>query len=525
MTAKYGSENILRIVQNALGPDATATGRIDFCEAVPPPSPPLATPPPHSTPAWTTGRGGAAKVYQSDAFTLARGTPAAVVFPRSTAEVARVVRGLTVAGITLVARGSGTGLAGGAAPLASDAGGGRPVVVSTSRMNRILSVDPASRTAHVEAGVLNGTLNDHLLADHRTAHLHFAPDPSSARASTLGGNAATNAGGVHTLKDFVTSNHVVGATLVLGTGEVLTTGSAGAAEPGPFDLTALICGSEGTLGIITELHVRLTPRRTVVRTVLALFDDPASACSAVSGIVAAGLLPAAIEMLDGTMIRVIEDAYHFGIPPATRSMLVVELDDTEPELADADLSAVLEILRRCRATDIRPATDAADREKLWKARKSAFGAIGKLSHSYCTQDACVPRSRLGDMLAVTARVGKTYGLTISNVFHAGDGNIHPIFLYDDRDPAQVQRALAACAEVLLAALELGGTITGEHGVGVEKVGLMTTQFDQATLSAFSDVRAAFDPIGLLNPGKLLPSARHDFAFIRPAAAPAPTSPV
>lgn len=449
-------------------------------------------------------------VYQSDAFTLAKAAPAAVVFPRSTDEVSRTVRALTAAGIPVVARGSGTGLAGGSAPF----GGG--VLLSTSRMTRVFSVSPSNRSAHVEAGVLNGALNDLLSGDPSTAHLHFAPDPSSARASTLGGNAATNAGGVHTLKDFVTSNHVAGVTMVMPDGDVLTTGGLhGTQSPGPFDLAALLCGSEGTLGILTELHLRLAVKRPDWRTLTALFDSTRDACDAVSAVIADGLLPAAMEMLDGTMIKVLEDAYHFGIPASTRAMLVVELDGSEAALLDDELARVEAIMREHRAGEVRSTRDPAERAKLWKARKSAFGAIGKLSHSYCTQDACVPRSRLGDVLDATSRVGEKYGLTISNVFHAGDGNVHPIFLYDDRDPAQVARAMAACAEVLQAAIDVGGTITGEHGVGVEKVGLMPRLFDRPTLATFESLRQAFDPAGLLNPGKLLPSAKHDYAVIRP----------
>ncbi len=464
-------------------------------------------------------------VYDSDAFTLARGTPDAIVFPTSTDEMARVVRALNGLNATIVTRGSGTGLAGGAAPWGhrttpDHRTPGPVVLLSTSRMTEIFDINTKSRFAHVQAGVLNGVLNDAVAAAQSaapadgTGPLHFAPDPSSARASTIGGNAATNAGGVHTLKDFVTSNHVYGLRLVLPNGEILTTGGRdGATHQGPFDLTGLLCGSEGTLGIITELWVKLSVKREGWRTLLALFDTTRAACQAVSSVIAAGILPAAMEMLDGTMVRVIENAYHFGIPEGTRAMLVVELDG-EDALLGGELAVVREFLSASGATEIREAHSLDERAKLWKARKSAFGAIGKLSHSYCTQDACVPRSKLGDVLEMIIAVGEKYGLTISNVFHAGDGNVHPIFLYDDTNPAEVARAMSACAEVLEGAIAAGGTITGEHGVGVEKVGLMARLFDAPTLSTFNAVKRAFDPARKWNPGKLLPDEEHDYAVIR-----------
>lgn len=482
-------------------------------------------------------------VYDADAFTLVRRRPALVVFPENTTQLAGVLRTLAARKAVVVTRGSGTGLAGGATPLsgqtaaaevgAAAAGSvfsdgaagdaeGPAVLVCTSRMQSIHRIDLAGRWAHVDAGVLNQTLTDEVaqLAEQTGwsgPPLHFAPDPSSARASTLGGNAATNAGGVHTLKDFVTSNHVLGLRFVTADGRIVTTGGRdGCVATGPFDLTAVLCGSEGTLGVIAELFVRLTPKRSGWRTLLALFDDAASAGKAVSGVIASGVLPAALEMLDGTMVRVIENAYHFGIPASTRAMLVAELDG-EDDLLDEELGDICEIMRRNGATAVRVAQDADERARLWKARKSAFGAIGKVSHSYCTQDACVPRSRLAEMLEIIQRVGDRHGIVISNVFHAGDGNVHPIFLYDDRNPEEVRRALAACAEVLEAAIALGGTITGEHGVGIEKVGLMPRLFGPSAMESFWAIKDTFDPEHRLNPGKLLPDRSHDYAIIRPAS--------
>ncbi|QOV89427.1 FAD-binding oxidoreductase [Humisphaera borealis] len=448
-------------------------------------------------------------VYEADGFTIARARPAAVVFPTTTAQVVAVVKAIGEAGVQIVPRGSGTGLAGGCVAFENG------VIVSTTRMNRILAIDLPNRVAHVEAGVRNIQLSDAVAAVPGGAPWHFAPDPSSQRASTIGGNASTNAGGIHTLKDFVSSNHVLGLEMVLPSGEVLITGGQnGCYESGHFDLPGLICGSEGTFGIITKLWVRLVPRATNFRTVVGMFPSTADACEAVSDVIAAGMLPAAMEMMDGRMIQVIEDAYHFGFPPEAAALILTEIDGI-PDLLDAQAADVTAIFNRHHAFGIQTSGDPARRAMLWKARKQAFGAIGKISHSYCTQDACVPRSMLAQVLRKIDEIGREYGLNINNVFHAGDGNIHPIFLYDDRIEAEVQNTLAAAEKILQYCIDLGGTVTGEHGVGVEKIHLMPYLFDELTMAQFVAVKHAFDPEERINAGKLIPSDKVKITLLKP----------
>ena len=480
-------------------------------------------------------------VYESDGFTIAHSRPAAVVFPITTEEVVAVVRTLVRHDAQIVPRGTGTGLAGGC--VAYDVG----VVVSTAKMNRVLKIDLDNRVAHVEAGCRNLALSDAVAALPLTIHAarpltqdptpqsspardpeaaragepqrrttdhgqrtianpyHFAPDPSSQRASSIGGNAATNAGGIHTLKDFVTSNHILGLEMVLADGTVVNAGAQnGAYESGPFDLPGLICGHEGTFGIITKLWVRLVPKATSFRTMVAVFNTTADACNAVSEVIAAGVLPAAMEMMDGTMIKLVEDAFHFGFPPTAQALVLIEIDGIDA-LLDAQLDDIVQVCRRNNAASTELSKDPDRRAALWKARKGAFGAIGRVSHSYCTQDACVPRSMLAQVLTKIDQIGREYGLSITNVFHAGDGNVHPIFMYDERDEAQVQNTLLAAEKVLQYCIDVGGTVTGEHGVGVEKLHLMPYQFDRATMQQFQRVKEAFDPQERINAGKLLPS--------------------
>jgi glycolate oxidase len=364
--------------------------------------------------------------------------------------------------------------------------------------------------------VLNTQLSEAVARLEGGPRFHFAPDPSSQRVSTIGGNAATNAGGIHTLKDFVTSTHIIGMEMVLSDGTILNVGGAnGAFEGGPFDLPGLICGSEGTLGLITSLWVRLTPKPSGTRTTVGLFSTTADACKTVSEVIARGMLPAAMEMMDGKMVRVVEDAFHLGIDATAQALVLTELDGIN-DLLDAELAELVEIHKKHSAISITTSSDAATREKLWKARKGAFAAIGRISHSYCTQDACVPRSALAGVLEEIQRIGKKYGLTIPSAFHAGDGNVHPIFLYDDRDEKDVQKVLHAAEEVLQYCLSVGGTVTGEHGVGVEKIHLMRQQFDVATLSQFSRIKLAFDPQERINAGKLIPSEKVRISLIHAA---------
>ena len=481
-------------------------------------------------------------VYDCDGFTIARSTPGAVVFPMSTAEVVAIMKLLAARDVQIVPRGSGTGLTGGCVAFQNG------VIVSTARMNKVLKIDLENRVAHVEAGVRNTALSDavaqlplnvDVCADdvhdvHPTSSpsrdpvdgaagrkrqianpYHFAPDPSSQRASTIGGNASTNAGGIHTLKDFVTSNHILGMEIVLPDGTVLEIGGKdGCYESGPFDLPGLICGHEGTFGIVTKLWVRLIPKATSFRTLVATFPTTGDACDVVSDVIASGMLPAAMEMLDGKMIDIIESIYHFGLPKEAQAMILTEIDGIDA-LLDGQMQDVIDISKRHNALSIEASSDPTTRGKLWKARKSAFGAIGKISPSYCTQDACVPRSRLGEVLAEVDRIGKEFGLQINNVFHAGDGNVHPIFLYDDRNEAEMQNVLVAAEKMLKYCIDIGGTLTGEHGVGVEKIHLMAYKFDRSTMQQFQRVKNAFDPTERINAGKLMPSEKVKVNLIKP----------
>jgi glycolate oxidase len=488
-------------------------------------------------------------VYDCDGFTIARSTPGAVVFPMTTEEVVSVMKLLAERDIQIVPRGSGTGLTGGCVAFENG------VIVSTARMNKVLKIDLENRVAHIEAGVRNTALSDavsqlplNVELDADDVHdvhpssspsrdpvdgaagaiqnpqskiqnlpnpYHFAPDPSSQRASTIGGNASTNAGGIHTLKDFVSSNHVLGMEIVLPDGSVMEVGGReGCYESGPFDLPGLICGHEGTFGIVTKLWVRLIPKATSFRTIVAVFRTTADACEVVSDVIASGMLPAAMEMLDGKMIDIIESNYHFGFPKDSQALLLTEIDGVEA-LLDGQMQEIIDISKRHNAITVESSSDPATRAKLWKARKAAFGAIGKISPSYCTQDACVPRSMLGEVLAEVDKIGREYGLQINNVFHAGDGNVHPIFLYDDRDEAQMQNVLIAAEKVLQYCIDIGGTVTGEHGVGVEKIHLMSYQFDEPTMTQFQRVKDAFDPGERINAGKLLPSKKIQVTLIKP----------
>lgn len=448
-------------------------------------------------------------VYESDGFTIARARPAAVVFPLTTDEVVRVVKVLAEHDIQIVPRGSGTGLAGGC--VAFNDG----IIVCTAQMNRILKIDLENRVAHVQAGVCNTQLTDSAGLLLGGAALHFAPDPSSQRASTIGGNAATNAGGIHTVKDFTSSNHVLGIEMVLADGSVLRTGPQnGCYESGPFDLPAIICGSEGTLGIITSLWVRLVPKPASFRTMVATFGATADGCNAVSAIIASGLLPSAMEMMDGLMVRTVEDAFHFGFSRDAQALLLIEIDGIE-SLLDEQLRRIEEICRANHALSVESSADPERRAALWKARKSAFGAIGRVSHSYCTQDACVPRSRLAEVLTEISRIGREFGMSIPSAFHAGDGNVHPIFLYDDHDDAQMEHTLQAAEAVLDYCISVGGTITGEHGVGVEKLHMMPHLFDKPTMAQFAGVKRAFDPGERINAGKLVPSDKVVVRLLKP----------
>lgn len=434
---------------------------------------------------------GALLVYESDGLTTHRARPRAVVFPRGTSEVAAVVRLLARAGVPFVARGAGTGLSGGAVALEG------AVVISLARMDRILELDPANRRAVVEAGVVNAALSRAT----SSYGLYYAPDPSSQTACTIGGNVAENAGGPHCLKYGVTSNHVTGLVVVLPTGEVVRLGG-GAGEGVGYDLVGLFVGSEGTFGIATEVEVRLLPLPEGVETLLALFDDVADASEAVSSIIAAGLLPAALELIDRETIRVVEASiFAAGLPTDLGAALVIEFDGARSGLA-ADAERARSLCLEAGAREVRRARDAAERERLWQARKKSFGAFGRIAPDLMVQDAVVPRSRLTEVVKATYEIAARHELRICNVFHAGDGNLHPTILFDRRDPDQVRRVEAASREIMLRCVEAGGTITGEHGVGLDKREYMGLVHDDVALRVMRDLQRIFDPAGLANPGKV-----------------------
>ncbi len=435
-------------------------------------------------------------VYDCDAFTIERHRPEAVVFPRSTQQVAASVAICRRHGAPIVARGAGTSLAGGCLPLAVASGGA--VVVMLTRMNKILDIDLRNRMAVVEAGVCNLRLTQ-ALAD---TGYHFAPDPSSQGASTIGGNVATNAGGPHTLKYGVTVNHVLGLEAVLHDGSILQLGPV--ADPCDLDLVGLLVGSEGTLAVVTKIWVRLTPNPQDCRAMRAVFHSLDDAAGAVSHIIAAGIIPTALELMDQGILAAVEEAYHFGFPPDAGAVLVVEVDGPSIGL-DRQQQRIVEFCRRFGAREVLQAATPQEREMLWKCRKMAVGATGRLSPSYTIQDGVVPRTRLPQIIRRTAEIGRKYNIRIVNVAHAGDGNVHPILLFDERDPTEVDRATAAGREILEECIALGGSITAEHGVGVEKLGLMPRLFAPADLGAMRRVREAFDPTGMLNPGKLIPN--------------------
>ena len=433
-------------------------------------------------------------VYECDAFVIEKHCPSVAVLPKTTAEVAAVVKLCNERGVPFVPRGAGTSLAGGGLPV----GGG--VMVVLTRMREILEVNLRDRYAVVEPGVVNGHLNKRLTG----TGFHYAPDPSSQGACTIGGNCATNAGGPHTLKYGVTVNHVLGLEIVTAQGDVVRIGGPAEDSPGP-DLVGTIVGGEGTLGIVTKIWVRLTRNPQGVRTMLGVFDSVDDATQAISGIIGAGIIPAALEMMDQGILVAVEEAFHFGFPLDAEAILLIEVDGLQVGL-DEQRDRVAEICRQHGAREVRFAADAKERLQLWKARKQAFGAIGRLSPSYCTQDGVVPRTKLPHILQRIRAIGAKYDLRIVNVFHAGDGNLHPILLFDERHPEEIKRVLAASGEILTECLQCGGSVTGEHGIGLEKISFMNRMFTVDDLDVMSRLRNALNPNGRLSPGKLLPTA-------------------
>ncbi|MGA2255486.1 MAG: FAD-linked oxidase C-terminal domain-containing protein [Thermoguttaceae bacterium] len=430
-------------------------------------------------------------VYDCDAFTVERRMPLAVVFPRSAKHVAEIVRICSDHDCPVVARGAGTGLAGGCTPPPNG------VVIMLTRMNKILEIRLRDALALVEPGVLNLQLTRALTG----TGYHFAPDPSSQGTATIGGNVATNAGGPHTLKYGVTVNHVAGLEVVLGDGSIVQFGPV--EDPATLDLARMVCGSEGTLAIVTKIWARLTRNPQACRTLRATFSSIEDASQAVSQIIAAGIVPAALELMDRGILDAVEAAFALGVPPEAAAVLVIELDGPETGL-DPLLEQVVGICHHWNPGEILQAKTQAERELLWKCRKMAVGALGRLSPGYVLQDGVVPRTRLPHVFRRIAEIAAKYRVRIVNVAHAGDGNVHPILLLDERDRNLTSRAQAASREVLEECIACGGSITAEHGVGVEKIELMEKLFAPADLRAMHRVRQAFDPAGRLNPGKKLP---------------------
>lgn len=444
-------------------------------------------------------------VYESDGLTAWRRRPGAVILPESTEQVSEVLRLLARDGIPFVPRGAGTGLSGGALA------GEEAVVVGTARMNRILLLDPGNRRAVVQPGVVNA----HLSAAAAPHGLHFAPDPSSQSACTLGGNVAENSGGPHCLKYGVTSRYVTGLTVVLPDGEVVRLGGMGREEAG-YDLTGLFVGSEGCFGIATEIELTLIPLPSGVRTLLAIFPDLESAARAVTDIIAAGLLPAALEIMDAETIRAVESSvFAAGYPTDAGAALVVEVDGVEEGL-EGEADAAEACCRAAGAREVRRASGGVERDALWRGRKKAFGAMGRIAPDLLVQDATVPRTRLPEVLEAIGEVGRRYRLRVANVFHAGDGNLHPNILFDRRDPDEMERVERASAEIMALCIRAGGTITGEHGVGLDKRHHMGRVLDRSTLLAMAMVRRVFDPELRSNPGKVLPDDVWEEAAGRPA---------
>jgi glycolate oxidase len=435
-------------------------------------------------------------VYECDGFVIEKNVPDVVVFPTSTEHVVAIVRACGRHNVPFVPRGAGTSLAGGTLAV----GGG--VMIALTRMKRILEINIRDRYAVVEPGVVNVWLTKALAG----TGYHYAPDPSSQGACTIGGNVATNSGGPHTLKYGVTVNHVLGVELVLPDGTVIQTGGPEQDHPG-YDLTGLIVGHEGTFGIVTKVTVALTRDPEAGRTFLGVFETVEAATEAVSGIIAEGIVPAALEMLDNPMIRAVEAAFHFGFPVEAGAVLIIETDGLEAGL-EREAEAIAAIVRQSGGSVARSIAWKTRKEPeyvaIWKSRKSAFGAIGRLSPTFCTQDGVVPRTKLPHILRFIVDVGQRHGLRIANVFHAGDGNIHPILLFDERDPDQVERVLQASREILHECINVGGSVTGEHGIGVEKLEFMPRLFSTADLAAMVALRLAFNPEGRCSPDKMIP---------------------
>jgi len=431
--------------------------------------------------------------YECDGLSAYRRLPLAVALPDTVAQVQAVMRLCYAHRVPVIARGAGTGLSGGALPR------GDAVVLSLAKFKSILEIDPRNRTARVQPGVRNLAVSEAAAP----YGLYYAPDPSSQIACTIGGNVAENAGGVHCLKYGLTVHNVLELEVVTVSGERLTLGSQALDAPG-YDLLALMTGSEGMLGVIVEATLRLLPRPEKTQTLLAAFDQVGKAADAVGAIIAAGVIPAGLEMMDKLAIQAAEDFVHAGYPTQAEAILLCEVDGTGHEV-DEQTARVSAILKDGGAAEVRIARDERQRAMFWKGRKAAFPAVGRIAPDYYCMDGTIPRKHLAALLARIAELSREQGLPVANVFHAGDGNLHPLVLYDANRPGELERAEALGGKILEACIAAGGTITGEHGVGVEKLGQMCLQFKPEELSQFHAVKEAFDPLGLLNPGKAVPT--------------------
>jgi glycolate oxidase len=431
--------------------------------------------------------------YECDGLSAYRQLPMVVSLPSTIEEVQAVMRLCHDLGIPVVARGAGTGLSGGALPL------GNGLLLSLAKLKSILSLDPVARTARVQPGVRNLAISEAAAP----YGLHYAPDPSSQIACTIGGNVAENSGGVHCLKYGLTVHNILKLEIVTAEGERLRIGSEALDAPG-YDLLALMTGSEGMLGVIVEITVRLLPLPERAQVILAAYDDVSKAGAAVGAIIAAGIIPAGLEMMDNPAIRAAEDFVHAGYPVDAAAILLCELDGSNEEVSRGIMN-VRQILLAGGAVEVRTARDEAERTLLWKGRKAAFPAVGRISPDYYCMDGTIPRRRLPEVLARIAALSDEYKLPVANVFHAGDGNLHPLILYDANTPGELARTEELGGKILELCVEVGGTITGEHGVGMEKINQMCVQFRTPELQQFHAVKAAFDPDGLLNPGKAVPT--------------------
>ena len=431
--------------------------------------------------------------YECDALSAYRQLPLIAVLPETVEQVQRILRLCSARKVPVVARGAGTGLSGGALPLANG------VLLSLAKFNRILDLDPVNRVARVQPGVRNLAISQ-AAAPHA---LYYAPDPTSQIACSIGGNVAENSGGVHCLKYGLTVHNILKLEVVTIDGGLVTIGADALDSPG-YDLLALMTGSEGMLSVIVEVTVKLLPQPESARVILAAFDDIEKAGDAVACIIGAGIIPAGLEMMDKLAICATEDFVHADYPTDAEAMLLCEVDGTSAEVTE-QIARVEDVLNSCGATETRRSSNEQERIVFWSGRKAAFPAMGRISPDYYCMDGTIPRRRLGEVLARIEQLSQEYGLRIANVFHAGDGNLHPLILYDANKPGELERTEELGGKICQLCVEVGGTITGEHGVGVEKIDQMCVQFDTSELAQFHAIKHAFDPDGLLNPGKAVPT--------------------